>query len=148
MALRVLRHESELGAWELVRRAPQTGLRGFVAAYEGDVDRGGKIHANRQQARVAQRSLIVNLGSSWAASDTPCGPREVHDSFFAGLFNRSTYVVPNGAATCVQVNLTPLGAHLLLGVPMREVVNRIVPLDDVVPRAWRTSTRDSRIGPT
>ena len=132
--LRVLRHESELGAWELVRRAPSPKLRGYVSGYEGYVERSA-IPVQRQQVPVAQLPLIVNFGSRWAASDTPDGPRDVHGSFFAGLFDRSTYVVADGAASCVQVNLTPLGAHLLFGLPMHEVVNRIVALDDVAPRA-------------
>jgi AraC-like DNA-binding protein len=133
--LRVLRHESELGAWELVRRAPSPKLRGYVVGYEGYVERSAPVQVLRQQVPVAQLPLIVNFGSRWAASETPDGRRELHDSFFAGLFDRSTYVVPDGAASCVQVNLTPPGAHLLFGLPMHEVVNRIVALDDVAPHA-------------
>ena len=133
--VRVLRHESELGAWELVRRAPGPELHGYVVGYEGYVERSAPVQVLRQQVPVAQLPLIVNFGSPWAASDTPDGPGELHDSFFAGLFDRSTYVVPDGAASCVQVNLTPLGAHLLFGLPMHEVVNRIVALDDVAPQA-------------
>ena len=133
--LRVLRHESELGAWELVRSAPSPRLRGYVVMYEGYVERGAPVQVLRQQVPVAQLPLILNFGSPWAASETPDGPHELHDSFFAGLFDRSTYVVPHGAASCAQVNLTPLGAHLLLGLPMHEVANRIVALDDVAPHA-------------
>ena len=133
--LRVLRHESELGAWELVRRPPTPELRGFVVEYEGYVERGAAVQVQRQQVPVAQLPLIVNFGSTWGASDTPDGPRALHDSFFAGLFDRSTYVVAGGAASCVQVNFTPLGAHLLFGLPMHEVANRIVALDDVAPGA-------------
>jgi AraC-like DNA-binding protein len=133
--LRVLRHESELGAWELVRRAPSPKLHGYVVGYEGYVEQGA-APVQRQQVPVAQLPLIVNFGSPWAASDTPDGTRELHGSFFAGLFDRSTYVVADGAASCVQVNLTPLGAHLLFGLAMHEVVNRIVALDDVAPRAF------------
>jgi AraC-like DNA-binding protein len=133
--LRVLRHESELGAWELVRRAPSPKLHGYVVGYEGYVEQGA-APVQRQQVPVAQLPLIVNFGSPWAASDTPDGTRELHGSFFAGLFDRSTYVVADGAASCVQVNLTPLGAHLLFGLPMHEMVNRIVALDHVAPRAF------------
>lgn len=132
--VRVLRHESELGTWELVRSAPSPALRGCVVGYEGYVEHG-PVQVQRQQVPVAQLPLIVNFGNPWAASDTPDGPPELHDSFFAGLFDRSTYVVPAGAASCLQVNLTPLGAHLLFRLPMHEVVNRIVALEDVAPRA-------------
>lgn len=133
--LRVLGHESELGAWELVRRAPAPGLRGYVIEYEGYDERGAAVQVQRQQVPVARLPLIVNFGSRWSASAAPDGARELHDSFFAGMFDRSTYVSASGAASCAQVNLTPLGAHLLFGLPMHEVANRIVALEDVVPRA-------------
>ena len=119
--LRVLGHESELGAWELVRRAPAPGLRGYVIEYEGYDERGAAVQVQRQQVPVARLPLIVNFGSRWSASAAPDGARELHDSFFAGMFDRSTYVSASGAASCAQVNLTPFGAHLLFGLPMHEV---------------------------
>jgi AraC-like DNA-binding protein len=40
-----------------------------------------------------------------------------------------------GTASCVQVNLTPLGARRFLGLPMHELADRVVPLADVLGRA-------------
>ena len=37
---RVVRHDSELGRWELVERAPDPRLRGLVGDYEGYVEWG------------------------------------------------------------------------------------------------------------
>jgi AraC-like DNA-binding protein len=131
--LRVLRHESDRGTWELVRSLPAPRLRGYVVEYEGYVERGATEGLLRQQVPTTLVPLILNFGSSWAAADEPDGRRELHDSFVAGLYDRSMYVAASGPASCVQVNLTPLGAHMLLGVRMSELANRIVSVDDVAP---------------
>lgn len=139
--LRVLRHESELGAWELVRRRPDRRLRGYVVEYEGYVERDAAAQVQRQQVPTTQLPLILNFGSSWGACEEPDGPRELHDSFVAGLFDRSTYVVASGPASCVQVNVTPLGAHMLLGLPMHELANRIIAVEDVLPALGSLAAR-------
>ncbi len=131
---RVLRHESELGSWERVLRAPHLRLRAFVGEYEGYVESGTSAPL-RQQVPTTRLALIVNFGSSWQIASAPTGPRVEYDSFVAGLGERSSYVAAAGPASCVQVNLTPLGAHMLLGQPMHELTNRVVPLEDAVPRA-------------
>ena len=77
----------------------------------------------------------MNFGSSWQIASAATGARVEYDSFVAGLGERSSYVAAAGPASCVQVNLTPLGAHMLLGQPMHELTNRVVPLEDAVPRA-------------
>ena len=42
-----------------------------------------------------------------------------------------------GSARCLQVDLTPLGARRLVGMPMSELANRTVPIDDVLGRFGR-----------
>ena len=132
-ATRVLRHESELGRWELVRRAPEPRLRGYVADYQGYIESGAPAPVLRQQVPTTRLPLIFNLGASWAIGPSPTGPGELRDSFVAGLFERSTYVAAAGPASCVQVDVTPLGAHMLLGRPMHELANVVVPIDAVLP---------------
>ena len=145
--LRAIRHESDSGTWELVRSLPAPGLRRHVVEYEGYVERGATEGLLRQQVPTTVVPLILNFGSSWAAADEPGGRRELHDSFVAGLHEHSTYVAASGPASCVQVNLTPLGAHTLLGAPMSELANRIVSVDAVAstlaPLVDRLEDRDS-----
>ena len=144
MAPRPARASATSPSSELGARPPRARARLCAATsidYEGYVERGAAVQVQRQQVPVARLPLIVNFGSRWSASAAPDGARELHDSFVAGLFDRSTYVAASGAASCAQVNLTPLGAHLLLGLPMHELANRIVALEDVVPRALASLER-------
>jgi AraC-like DNA-binding protein len=134
-ALRVLRHESELGRWELVSRAPDARLRQYVGDYQGYVESGEP--ALRQHIPAPLLPLIVNFGSSWNVADSASGSRVAYDSFVAGLGERSSYVAAAGPASCVQVNLSPLGGHMLLGLPMHELANVVVPLEAVLPRPLR-----------
>jgi AraC-like DNA-binding protein len=55
-----------------------------------------------------------------------------HTSFVAGLYDGPVVVSDDGRQACVQANLTPLGARMLLGMPMRELTGRTVALDDVL----------------
>jgi AraC-like DNA-binding protein len=133
-ALRVLRHESQLGRWELVTRPPDSRLRGYVADYQGYIESGSPAPL-RQQVPAPFVPIIVNFGSQWNVAPSATGPEVGFDSFVAGLGERSSYVAAAGAASCVQVNVTPLGAHMLFGLPMHELANDVVPLEDALPRS-------------
>jgi AraC-like DNA-binding protein len=130
---RVVTHESELGSWELVLRAPDPRLAALVSDYQGYVERGSPAPM-RQQAPTTWLPLIVNFGATWDIADSEHGPPTAHASFMAGLGERSSFVRATGPASCVQVNLTPLAAHMFLGLPMHELANRVVTLEDVLPR--------------
>jgi len=131
--LRVLHHESELGSWELVTRPPDARLRGFVGDYQGYVESGSPGPV-RQEVPMPLIPLIVNFDSRWNVAASATGPQVAHDSFVAGLSVSSTYVGAAGPATCMQVNFTPLGAYMFFGLPMHELANEVVSLEDVLPR--------------
>jgi AraC-like DNA-binding protein len=132
-SLRVTRHESELGTWELVSRAPDPRLRGCVGDYQGYVESGPTTPV-RQEVPLPLIPIIVNFGSLWNVAASTSGAPVSHDSFVAGLTVASAYVGAAGAASCVQVNMTPIGAHMFFGVPMHELANEIVPLEAALPR--------------
>lgn len=134
--LRVLRHESELERWELVRRAPAAPLRHLVWDYQGYVEMSAGAPVVRQQLPTTRIPLIVNFGARWRVADQD-GDGDLADSFVAGLHRHSVFVSASGPASCVQIDLTPLGAHALLGWPMHELADQVVGLDDLLPSAQR-----------
>jgi AraC-like DNA-binding protein len=60
--------------------------------------------------------------------------------FVAGLHDICALTETSGAQGGVQVNLTPLGARQVLGVPMAELANRVVGIEDVLGAAGRRLT--------
>ncbi len=55
-------------------------------------------------------------------------------AFVGGLTDRPTDTEFAGSAAGVQVDLTPLGARRVLGLPMEELTNHVVALEDVLGR--------------
>ena len=114
-------------------RAPGPALAGAVIAYTGFAQR------ERQPVRFrelpcAYVPLILDLGEGWRVGDPrrPDRAPERLGSFVAGLTDGPVMVEHGGAAHCLQVDLAPLAARRLLGMPMSELANRSVPLEDVL----------------
>ena len=131
---RVLHEDDEHGRWELVLGRPDRRLRGFVHGYQGYEESAAPAPVLRQEVPSVRVPLILNFGARWRIADSVTGTGDVRDSFVAGLHQRSTFVAAEGAATCVQVDFTPIGAHVFFGVPMHELANRVVDLEDVLGR--------------
>jgi AraC-like DNA-binding protein len=116
--------------WEAIDGEPHPRLRAGVESYTGYAE-----HATRPMRRLevpfAGIPLIISLGPTLLVD----GVR--HGSFVAGLDDSATITEYAGEQRGIQVNLTPLGARRLLGLPMCELVRRVVALDDVLgaPRA-------------
>ncbi|TGV63702.1 AraC family transcriptional regulator, partial [Mesorhizobium sp. M2D.F.Ca.ET.160.01.1.1] len=53
-------------------------------------------------------------------------------SFAAGLFAGPVMIESFGGACCIQVNFTPLDARRFFRLPMRELTDNMVVLDDVL----------------
>jgi AraC-like DNA-binding protein len=70
--------------------------------------------------------LVVSLGPDMEIDGRPTG------SFVAGVWDRPTITGHYGEQAGYQLNLDLLGARRLLGVPMRELANRLVALGDVL----------------
>ena len=130
---RVVRSEEDVGSWELVFRRPHPALRDHVLVLEGfeEQSRAPVRHHHLPPVFVP---VIINLGSPYRLFD-PADERPLarpRVGFVSGLGEAGGMTESDGAARCVQVNLTPLGARSILGVPMHELENQVVPLDDVL----------------
>lgn len=135
-SLRVHRLSSPLGDWELATRPPAQSLRAYV---QGDlVGSTERCVGMVRRLEVPHPGVvcILNFGDGYRVRD----PRARADSgwlgsFVAGLYDSWVQVDATGRSNCLQVNLTPLGAWRLLGVPLRELTNRSVPLEALLGAA-------------
>lgn len=137
-----IRHDSAAGEWELARRAPHPLLRPYVGGYCGYIER--RVSFTRRlevPGRIAV--AIINLGPPYRVlgPGNRAGPAD-YGSFAAGLTDRHVIVEAAAPAHGLQVDFTPIGAYLFFGMPMSELANRTIPLEDVLgPEAGRIAAR-------
>jgi AraC-like DNA-binding protein len=116
--------------FELVRRKPDSRLAGVVNGYAGY---SGSHPAPLRRREPAQDSiaLIVNFGSALRVGGPRQAPVEV-GSFVAPLLDTYAMTETGSNSHGLQIDLTPLGAHMLLGTSMRELSTLVVPLEDLL----------------
>lgn len=109
---------------------PHPALRDVVLRYEGFEDRPGTPVTFRELP-CSFVPIIVDLDSGWTVSYGDAVSHRL-DSFVAGVTDAVVLVGHGGSARCLQIDLTPLGARRLLGVPMSELANTTVPVEAVL----------------
>lgn len=117
---------------------PGPALAGVVIGYSGFAQREPQP-VRLRELPCTYVPLILDLGEGWSVAD-PRRPERVPErlgSFVAGLMEGPVLVGHGGAAECMQIDLTVLGARRLLGVPMSEIANRSIALEDVLGRDAR-----------
>lgn len=145
----IVRHHSALGQWEIVSRAPDPRLRPHVRVYQGYVERTPGV-ARRLETPSGDVVLIIGLGPAIRVIDPrdparATGPRR---AFVAGLHDAYMLTESSGAQHGLQVNFTPIGAHLFLGLPMDALANRAVELEDIFGAPARRLAERLREAPT
>ncbi len=133
--MRVTRHDGGGVAWEMARRAPAADLRAHVGTYVGYAERTA-APLRRREVPHGGVVLILSFGDPIevaSARRSPFEPRRF-TSFVAGIHDVHVVTEYVGRQHGIEVNLTPLGAFRLLGVPMREFANEVVELDAVLGR--------------
>jgi AraC-like DNA-binding protein len=117
---------------ELVRWGVAPALRGDVVRMTGYAERLD-VPVTYRELPATFVPLILNVGSPYRliAGD---GAVEEHGSFTGGLTDRPVVVQSTCEALCVQVDLSPLAACRLLRIPMHELADRVVALDDLLGR--------------
>ena len=118
--------------FEMVRRAPGPGLRGAVTDICGYRETAPGHFRNVEYASLTVPLVIsfaepfaIGLGKDPADNDR-------FASFAAGLYAGPVVIESFGAACCIQINFTPLGARRFFGRPMSELTDRMVGLDDML----------------
>jgi AraC-like DNA-binding protein len=118
--------------FEIVQHSPSALLAGLVSAMVGYRE---KLPGHVRQVEAASLivPLVISFGDPFAIGlgRTP-GDNDRYGSFAAGLFAGPVVIDSFGTASCLQINFTPLGARRFFGMPMSEIADRMVGLDDVL----------------
>ena len=109
--------------WTFTHRPPDPRLRGYVHDYCA-YDERTESFTRRRELPGDNVVAIVNLGPPIRINGEP-----VRTGFFSGIHDTYALSETDGAQSGVQINFSPLGAHLLLRVPMHELAGRLVELD-------------------
>lgn len=118
---------------ELVRHQPHPSLAGLVAGIVGFNERADSAVERRQPAG-SLLPLIFSFGDPMQVVSLSDGVGTGwYSSFMAGFMQGHVTTRFVGTQRCVQVYLTPLGAHRLLGHPGRDFARRVAGLDEVAP---------------
>ncbi|HEY2207270.1 MAG TPA: helix-turn-helix domain-containing protein [Pseudonocardia sp.] len=119
--------------YDMVLHRPHPGLRGLVSRIAGFADHSeGTVL--RRQLPSAGVPLILGFGERIALHSRTSGVR--YTSFLTGMHEMPVTTVTAGSLRCLQIDLTPLGAHQLLGVPSSELTDLTVGLDTLRHPAW------------
>jgi AraC-like DNA-binding protein len=117
--------------FELLRRPPAAALAGIARGVTGYRETAGRQVAQRETSPLLV-PLIVSLGSPFEiAFGREPGEADRQPSFASGLHAGPVEIRSDGAAECVQLDLTPLGAYRLFGPALPELSSRMVDLESL-----------------
>jgi AraC-like DNA-binding protein len=121
--------------WEMAYRDPHPALRPYILGLCGYVE-DSPAPLCRREVPAGTVTLIVGLHPIEIneMSHSPAPPPGRITSFVAGL-HEGFALVESQRQSGIQVDLTPLGAYRLLGLPQSEIANQVVALDDLRGRA-------------
>jgi AraC-like DNA-binding protein len=121
---RSTRFVSDTVSWELWERDAAPALRPHVIGYCGYRE-WGPAGFRRLETPSAEVHVVLSFGPRIRSNG------EAIESFVAAPDVRHAVVESLGEQHCVEIRLTPLGAHLVLGVPMDELACRTEPFEAV-----------------
>lgn len=110
---------------------PHPSLDGVVLRYEG-FDARSVAPTTMRELPCTFVPVIIDLDAGWSVAHRQHARPLRLGSFVAGITDGPVLVSHDGSARCLQVDLTPLGARRLIGLPMDELANVSVPIDEVL----------------
>jgi AraC-like DNA-binding protein len=118
---------------EIVTMTPAGALAGQVRRLAGFRETAPPLR--RREVPLAGATIVLSLGPDLWVDGGWTG------SFAAGLYDRPVVTGHAGTQEGLQLDVSPLGARSLLGVPMSELYDVTVPLEDVLPGARELTER-------
>jgi AraC-like DNA-binding protein len=123
-------------SFELARRTPSragdliAGITGYRESARG------RFHQCEAAPLVVP--LIISLGSPFLiALGREPGATDRQPSFAAGLYAGPVHIESDGAAECVQVDFTPLGAYRFFGGAVVDLAAHMIDIGDLLGRDGR-----------
>ena len=118
---------------KLIRGSGHPALAGLVAGVVG-IDEQAPAEVIRRQPAGDLLPLVFAWGDPLDIVSLSAGDGTgSYGSFVSGFMPGHVTTRFRHRQECVQVYLTPLGVHRILGVPGRELARRVVRLDEVAP---------------
>ena len=109
------------------RRAPAAPLAGRVTSYYGfEVETPEPV--GQREGPGTDVVVILTFEEHWLIDG------ERRTSFVGGLHDRQVTTEHPGRSLGLQINLDPLAARALFGIPLHELAHRTVPLEDILGR--------------
>jgi len=108
-----------------VRGAVGEALRGSVSAYHGFREKTAGPML-RREGPGRDVVVIISFGEEWSIEG------ERLESFAAGLRDRQVATRHEGRSYGIHVDISPPAAHRLFGLPLHELAERQVPLEEVL----------------
>lgn len=125
----VERHDDELGRWRLVTRPVRGPLAGLASEIRG-YEQAATTPGSHVTAATARLPLVIPFGHRHVVTAAGGPPREV-GAFVAGSHDRVGTVASTGF-TGIQVDLSPIAAHRIVGGGVADLAGTVVGLDDVL----------------
>ncbi|MFD0903778.1 helix-turn-helix domain-containing protein [Actinomadura sediminis] len=124
--------KSDRGGWWLAEARPHPALRPFLRSYAGYWEEEA-VPSRMRTLPTRSAVVVVNLGPPiFLRTPDPSGGNRDFGSFAAGMYDGPGRYEHPGGQRGVQLDLTPLGAYTLLGVPMARLANSAVDLPDLL----------------
>jgi AraC-like DNA-binding protein len=117
--------------WEMVVGKPASRLQPHVCEYEGWSEWTSGPTLRKQFGGVGV-PMIFLFEEGFRSTGNPAMPLEARNAFIAGI--NDTYALTDSGPRMdgVQINLSPLAAYRMFGVPMHELSGHTVELEDVL----------------
>lgn len=129
---------SDRGGWRLARSRPHPALRPFLRSYDGYWETEA-VPTRMRTLPTRTTVMIINLGPPLYLAVPDPGVRDrAYTSFVAGMHDGHGMYLSPGGQRGIQLDVTPLGAYTLLGLPMARLANVAAELPDLLGRAADT----------
>jgi AraC-like DNA-binding protein len=116
----------------LVVRAPAAALQAYVPRYCGFAEHTGRPARQREPLST---SVVLIFGLDTSITVVQGAGAQRFRSLVGGLDEACAVIEHDGTMRGVQVDLSPLAARMLFGVPMHELARTTVAVEDVLGRA-------------